>query len=268
MLAAMVAAAGGEPWLLPIARDTAKSLDAALARAATADLLLITGGVSAGKFDLVEPALARAGASFHFTGVRIQPGKPLVFAELRSPRPHRPKPERHNSAASAFPATRSHPQSHFCSLALRCSPQLAAAANSALASHSRDWWKMSKRSPALPVFCRQRVPSPIRCPRSNWFRGKGRETWPPWPGQTVFWWCPKNPTIFTRAISSAFFLSEEFHAQTPFASFRILIRRARPIWSTSSGKQATRRTATASAFVELSSSRSSGSARQSQGQSA
>ncbi len=82
MLAAMVSAAGGEPWVLPTARDTAKSLDAAIARAATADLLLITGGVSAGKFDLVEPALARAGARFHFTGVRIQPGKPLVFGEL------------------------------------------------------------------------------------------------------------------------------------------------------------------------------------------
>jgi molybdopterin molybdotransferase len=82
MLAAMVTAAGGKPWILPIARDTAKSLDAALARAATADLLLITGGVSAGKFDLVEPALARAGARFHFTGVRMQPGKPVVLGEL------------------------------------------------------------------------------------------------------------------------------------------------------------------------------------------
>ena len=82
MLAAMVAAAGGEPWALPIAADTAQALDAALARAADADLLLITGGVSAGKFDLVEPALARAGARFHFTGVRIQPGKPAVFGEL------------------------------------------------------------------------------------------------------------------------------------------------------------------------------------------
>jgi len=82
MLAAMVSAAGGDPWILPIARDTAKSLDAALARAAAADLLLITGGVSAGKFDLVEPALIRAGARFHFTGVRIQPGKPLVFGEM------------------------------------------------------------------------------------------------------------------------------------------------------------------------------------------
>lgn len=82
MLAAMVAAAGGEPWILPIAADNEAQLDAALAQASPADLLLATGGVSAGKFDLVEPALARAGARFQFTGVRIQPGKPLVFAEL------------------------------------------------------------------------------------------------------------------------------------------------------------------------------------------
>jgi molybdopterin molybdotransferase len=45
-------------------------------------MLLISGGVSAGKFDLVEPALARLDAQFHFTGVRIQPGKPLVYAEI------------------------------------------------------------------------------------------------------------------------------------------------------------------------------------------
>ncbi|MGB6723821.1 MAG: molybdopterin molybdotransferase MoeA, partial [Terracidiphilus sp.] len=86
MLAAMVAAAGGEPWVLPNAADSPEALDAALdaalEKAAHAELLLITGGVSAGKFDLVEPALARRGARFHFTGVRIQPGKPLVFGDL------------------------------------------------------------------------------------------------------------------------------------------------------------------------------------------
>jgi molybdopterin molybdotransferase len=82
MLAAQVAAAGGEPWVLPVAGDRAELLDAALAQAAEADLLLITGGVSAGRFDLVEPALARRGARFHFTGVRIQPGKPLVFGDM------------------------------------------------------------------------------------------------------------------------------------------------------------------------------------------
>ena len=81
MLAALVASAGGDPRVLPTAADTDQALDVALAQAAEADLLLISGGVSAGKFDLVEPALARAGARFHFTGVRIQPGKPLVFGE-------------------------------------------------------------------------------------------------------------------------------------------------------------------------------------------
>lgn len=91
MLAALVANAGGEPIVLPTAADTAKALDVALVQAMQADMLLISGGVSAGKFDLVEPALGRLGAKFHFTGVKIQPGKPLVFGQLprkaKSPTP-------------------------------------------------------------------------------------------------------------------------------------------------------------------------------------
>jgi len=82
MLAALVAAAGGEPWVLPAAADNAESLDAALAQVDSADLLLTSGGVSAGKFDLVEAALTRKRARFRFTGVRIRPGKPAVFGEL------------------------------------------------------------------------------------------------------------------------------------------------------------------------------------------
>jgi molybdopterin molybdotransferase len=82
MLAAMVEAAGGAPWILPAAADTAEALDLVLGQAREADMLVVSGGVSAGKFDLVEPALARMGAQFHFTGVRIQPGKPLVFGEM------------------------------------------------------------------------------------------------------------------------------------------------------------------------------------------
>ena len=82
MLEALVAGAGGDPWILPTAADNAASLDRALEQAVDADLLIISGGVSAGRFDLVEPALARLDAKFHFTGVRIQPGKPLVFGEL------------------------------------------------------------------------------------------------------------------------------------------------------------------------------------------
>ncbi len=82
MLAALVAAAGGKPVILPKAADEAEALDTAIGRAANTDLLVISGGVSAGKFDLVEEALSRAGATFHFTGARIQPGKPVVFGEL------------------------------------------------------------------------------------------------------------------------------------------------------------------------------------------
>ena len=82
MLASLVAQAGGEPWILPNAPDNERAIDEALRGAISADMLLISGGVSAGKFDLVEPALVRRGARFHFTGVRIQPGKPLVFGEV------------------------------------------------------------------------------------------------------------------------------------------------------------------------------------------
>ncbi len=82
MLASLVASAGAEPIVLPTAADTAEALDSALAQALECDMLLISGGVSAGKYDLVEPALTRLGAHFHFTGVRIQPGKPLVFGQI------------------------------------------------------------------------------------------------------------------------------------------------------------------------------------------
>lgn len=124
MLAAMVDAAGGTPWVLPVARDTAKALDAALARAASADLLLITGGVSAGKFDLVEPALARMGARFHFTGVRIQPGKPLVFGELPAKR-DRAARDRHSIPFFGLPGN---PVSSAVTFLLFAAPVLAALA--------------------------------------------------------------------------------------------------------------------------------------------
>lgn len=82
MLAALVEQCGGEAWILPPAHDDAGEIEAALREGARAHMLLISGGVSAGKFDLVEPALLKLGAQFHFTGVRIQPGKPLVFGEM------------------------------------------------------------------------------------------------------------------------------------------------------------------------------------------
>ncbi len=83
-LAALVRSLGGEPVLVAPVRDEAAVLEAAITdAAASCELLLLSGGVSAGKYDLVEPALAALGGTFHFTGVRIQPGKPVVFGSLQ-----------------------------------------------------------------------------------------------------------------------------------------------------------------------------------------
>ncbi|HEY6445919.1 MAG TPA: gephyrin-like molybdotransferase Glp [Acidobacteriaceae bacterium] len=81
-LAAQVRGAGGEPVLFPIVADDAAATERAIAKASERDLVLITGGVSMGKFDFVEEALTELGAEFFFTGARIQPGKPVVFGKL------------------------------------------------------------------------------------------------------------------------------------------------------------------------------------------
>ena len=83
-LAAQVQLAGGEPMILPVAHDQADELALLLRKGFEADLLLITGGVSMGKYDLVEQVLASFEASFFFTGAKIQPGKPVVFGECRA----------------------------------------------------------------------------------------------------------------------------------------------------------------------------------------
>jgi molybdopterin molybdotransferase len=49
----------------------------------TADLLLLSGGVSAGKYDVVETVFSSLGAEFFFDRVLIQPGQPLVFGRAR-----------------------------------------------------------------------------------------------------------------------------------------------------------------------------------------
>jgi molybdopterin molybdotransferase len=81
-LAAQILAAGAEPVRLPIARDERGDLEAAIRSALQADLLLLSGGVSMGKYDLVEEVLLALGAEFFFTGALIQPGKPVVFGRL------------------------------------------------------------------------------------------------------------------------------------------------------------------------------------------
>jgi molybdopterin molybdotransferase len=81
-LAVQVRRAGGTPEVLPIARDNYESTSALVARGLDADVLLLSGGVSAGKYDIVERVLADAGGEFFFDRVLIQPGQPVVFGRV------------------------------------------------------------------------------------------------------------------------------------------------------------------------------------------
>jgi len=81
-LAAQVVRAGGQPRVLPIARDNPQHTREILDCALDCDLLLISGGVSAGRYDVVEPVLRQMGAEFYFDRVLIQPGQPLVFGRV------------------------------------------------------------------------------------------------------------------------------------------------------------------------------------------
>jgi molybdopterin molybdotransferase len=81
-LAALVRSQGGFAGRLKIARDTREDLFERVAQGSMWDLMLLSGGVSMGKHDLVEGVLAEFGAEFFFTGAKIQPGKPIVFGRL------------------------------------------------------------------------------------------------------------------------------------------------------------------------------------------
>ena len=84
-LAAQVTAAGALPEVLAIVPDDKEATEHAIREASGCDLVLLTGGVSMGKYDFVEQALLALGAEFFFTGARIQPGKPVVFGKLPGP---------------------------------------------------------------------------------------------------------------------------------------------------------------------------------------
>ena len=82
-LAVQVKRAGGCPTVLPIARDLYEATRELTEHGLRSDMLLLSGGVSAGKYDIVERVLADLGAEFYFDRVLIMPGQPLVFGQAR-----------------------------------------------------------------------------------------------------------------------------------------------------------------------------------------
>ena len=83
MLCGQVCNAGGVPVPLGIARDNRDDLRRHIEEGLNADILLLSGGVSVGKLDLVPSELERAGVEQIFHKVRVKPGKPVWFGVLR-----------------------------------------------------------------------------------------------------------------------------------------------------------------------------------------
>ena len=80
MLAAQAARAGAMPRYLGIARDDEAAMRALIADGLeSSNVLLLSGGVSVGKYDLVPDVLKSLGVETHFHSVRMKPGKPLLF---------------------------------------------------------------------------------------------------------------------------------------------------------------------------------------------
>jgi molybdopterin molybdotransferase len=83
MLAAAVTLLGGEPLPLGSAVDRPEAIRAAVAQGLAADVLVLSGGVSAGDLDLVPEIFRRCGVEKVFHKVRLKPGKPVWFGVLR-----------------------------------------------------------------------------------------------------------------------------------------------------------------------------------------
>ena len=81
-LSAQVKLAGGDPVLLGHAADRTEDLHSTIERGVLEDVLILSGGVSRGKYDLVEAVLKEMRAKIYFDAVAIRPGKPAVFGRL------------------------------------------------------------------------------------------------------------------------------------------------------------------------------------------
>jgi molybdopterin molybdotransferase len=84
-VAAQVRRYGGVPRMLGTVTDSEAALKARFAEA-SADLMVTTGGVSMGDYDLVKDVLAQDG-EVNFWKVKVRPGKPVAFGKIRGSGP-------------------------------------------------------------------------------------------------------------------------------------------------------------------------------------
>ena len=78
-ICAQVEEAGARPLPLGIARDNLDDLRHKIRQGLEHDILIVSGGVSMGKYDLVAKAFAEFGVEISFDKIAMKPGKPTVF---------------------------------------------------------------------------------------------------------------------------------------------------------------------------------------------
>jgi molybdopterin molybdotransferase len=83
ILSSQVLNCGGIPKNLGVARDRPGQLKRKIREGFDCDLILTSGGVSVGEYDLVKDVLARMGTDIQFWKVAMRPGKPLVFGKIK-----------------------------------------------------------------------------------------------------------------------------------------------------------------------------------------
>jgi molybdopterin molybdotransferase len=170
MLAAAVQLLGADPIPLGIAADRPEAIRAAVAQGLAADVLVLSGGVSAGDLDLVPAIFARCGVEQVFHKVRLKPGKPVWYGVLRR---------------AAAPATivfglPGNPASCLVCFELFVRPAIAI-----LAGRPRDGWHLPRCRARLAGPAKAAADRPVYLPCRLRGAAGGREAEPlPWSGSS------------------------------------------------------------------------------------
>jgi molybdopterin molybdotransferase len=171
MIAAAVQLIGGEPISLGIAVDRPEAIRAAVAQGLAADVLVLSGGVSAGDLDLVPGIFAACGVEKVFHKVRLKPGKPVWFGVLRRGASESP------TLVFGLPGN---PASSLVCFELFVRPALAI-----LAGRPRDKWHLPRGRATLTAPAKPAADRPVYLPCRIVRRGGRVEAEPlPWTGSS------------------------------------------------------------------------------------
>ncbi len=170
MLSAAVELLGGEPIPMGIAADRPEAIRAAVAQGLAADILVLSGGVSAGDLDLVPEIFARSGVEKIFHKVRLKPGKPVWFGRL----------ERAEASPTLVFGLPGNPASSLVCFELFVRPAIRI-----LAGADRDAWHLPRAKAVLTGAAKAAADRPVYLPCRLTRSSRGLEAAPlPWTGSS------------------------------------------------------------------------------------